>query len=74
MPEIVIPYRVETALERGMGGRGVSREDALSLIAEGPLQALLAAAAAVRNRFKGRSISYSRKVFIPPTHLSPTGY
>jgi FO synthase len=69
MPEIAIPHRVETALERGIEGRGLAREDALSLFEEGPLDALLATAAAVRDRFKGRSVSYSKKVFIPLTHL-----
>ena len=69
MAEIAIPYRVETALERGIEGCGLSREDALSLMEEGPLEALLETAAAVRDRFKGRSVSYSRKVFIPLTHL-----
>jgi FO synthase len=69
MAEIAIPYRVETALERGIEGRGLAREDALSLMQESPLEALLATAASVRDRFKGRSVSYSRKVFIPLTHL-----
>jgi FO synthase len=69
MPEMVIPCRVDAALERGLEGRGVSREDALSLMDEAPLAALLQAAAAVRDRFKGRSIGYSKKVFIPLTHL-----
>src|ERR1700680_4347980 len=69
MPGIAIPYRVDTALERGIEGRGLSREDALSLMEEGPLAPLLETAAAVRDRFKGRSVSYSRKVFIPLTHL-----
>ncbi len=73
MPEIAIPYRVDTALERALeraiDGRGLSREDALRLMEEGPLDALLETAAAVRDRFKGRSVSYSRKVFIPLTHL-----
>jgi FO synthase len=69
MAEIAIPYRVETALERGIEGCGLEREDALSLMEEGPLEALLATAASVRDRFKGRSVSYSRKVFIPLTHL-----
>src|SRR5260370_4950184 len=36
---------------------------------DAPLAALLHEAAAVRDRFKGRSVSYSRKVFIPLTHL-----
>ena len=39
------------------------------LMEEAPLETLLQAAAAVRDRFKGRSVSYSRKVFIPLTHL-----
>src|ERR1700681_937142 len=69
MPELAIPYRVDTGLERGLEGRGLSREDALSLMEEGPLDALLETAAAVRDRFKGRSVSYSKKVFIPLTHL-----
>src|ERR1019366_6681361 len=69
MPEMVIPCRVDAALERGLEGRGVSREDALSLMNEAPLAALLQLAAAVRDRFKGRSVSYSKKVFIPLTHL-----
>jgi FO synthase len=69
MPEMAIPYHVDAALERGIEGCGVSREDALSLMEESPLAPLLAAAAAVRDRFKGHSVSYSRKVFIPLTHL-----
>jgi FO synthase len=69
MAEIAIPYRVETALERGIEGRGLAREDALRLFEEGPLEPLLATAASVRDRSKGRSVSYSRKVFIPLTHL-----
>ena len=69
MLEMAIPYRVDAALERGLEGRGLSREDALSLIEEAPLAALLEAAAAVRDRFKGHTVSYSKKVFIPLTHL-----
>src|SRR3984885_5482434 len=69
MAETAIPYRVETALERGIEGRGLEREDALSLFEEGPLSALLRAAASVRDRFKGNSVSYSKKGFIPLTHL-----
>jgi 7,8-didemethyl-8-hydroxy-5-deazariboflavin synthase CofG subunit len=69
MPEMATPYRVDAALERAIQGCGLSREDALSLMEEAPLPALLETAAAVRDRFKGRSVSYSRKVFIPLTHL-----
>jgi FO synthase len=60
---------VDAALQVGLEGCGVTRDDALSLIDEAPLPALLDVAAAVRDRFKGRSVSYSRKVFIPLTHL-----
>jgi 7,8-didemethyl-8-hydroxy-5-deazariboflavin synthase CofG subunit len=69
MSEMAIPYRVDAALERGVEGCGLSREDALRLMEEGPLDALLETAASVRDRFKGRSVSYSKKVFIPLTHL-----
>src|ERR1700680_2780172 len=69
MPGLAAPYHVDAALQVGLEGCGVTREDALSLMNEAPLPALLDAAAAVRDRFKGRPVSYSRKVFIPLTHL-----
>ena len=77
MPDVVVPYHVDAALDaaldaglKGCGvSRPVSREDALSLMSDAPLTALLQAAATVRDRFKGPSVSYSRKVFIPLTHL-----
>jgi 7,8-didemethyl-8-hydroxy-5-deazariboflavin synthase CofG subunit len=69
MAEIATPTRVATTLERAIDGRGLSRADALRLLEEGPLDALLETAAAVRDRVKGRSVSYSKKVFIPLTHL-----
>jgi 7,8-didemethyl-8-hydroxy-5-deazariboflavin synthase CofG subunit len=69
MPEMAIPYRVDAALERGIEGHGLAREDALWLMEEAPLAVLLKTAADVRDRFKGRTVSYSRKVFIPLTHL-----
>ena len=77
MPDVAVPYHVDlaldAALDAGLKGRGlsrpVSRDDALSLMSDAPLPALLQAAATVRDRFKGPSVSYSRKVFIPLTHL-----
>src|SRR5215470_6431 len=69
MAEIDVPSGVDTALERGIEGCGLSRADALRLMEEGPIEALLETAAAVRDRVKGRSVSYSKKVFIPLTHL-----
>jgi len=69
MAEIGIARRVDAALERGLDGCDLSRADARSLMEECPLDALLETAAAVRDRVKGRSVSYSKKVFIPLTHL-----
>jgi FO synthase len=69
MSNVTIPDRVEAALEQGAEGRGISREDALALLADAPLQGLLEAAGAVRDSAKGSTVSYSRKVFIPLTHL-----
>src|ERR1700733_9338623 len=69
MPNVAIPYHVDVALDRGLEGGGIARKDALLLMGEAPLEALLRTAAAVRDRFKGSSVSYSRKVFIPLTHL-----
>jgi FO synthase len=47
----------------------VSRGDALALIEHADLGALLRAASASRDRGKGRIVTYSKKVFIPLTHL-----
>src|SRR5690349_8764314 len=69
MPDLATSYPVDAALDRGVQGYGLSREDALSLMNDAPLAALLDAAASVRDHSKGRSVSYSRKVFIPLTHL-----
>src|ERR1700686_1611867 len=69
MSDVAIPYHMDSALERGLEGRVIARKDALSLMEEAPLEILLQAAASVRDRFKGNSVSYSRKVFIPLTHL-----
>jgi FO synthase len=69
VPEMALSYHVDNALERGIEGHSLSREEALSLMEDGPLQTLVEAAAAVRDRFKGHTVSYSKKVFIPLTHL-----
>ncbi|MDE2474528.1 MAG: 7,8-didemethyl-8-hydroxy-5-deazariboflavin synthase CofG [Alphaproteobacteria bacterium] len=60
---------VDQALEAASRGQGIAREDALRLIESADTRALCAIAAALRDRFKGRIVSYSRKVFIPLTHL-----
>src|SRR6195256_1514917 len=61
--------RIAGAPARGVEGNGLSREDALLLIEEAHLDSLLRAAASLRDRLKGRTISYSKKIFIPLTHL-----
>src|SRR5882672_3773606 len=50
-------------------GQRVSREAALALIGNEGLASLLERASAIRNASKGRIVSYSKKVFIPLTHL-----
>src|SRR5499425_3169805 len=61
--------RVAAALKRADGGKGIGREDALLLIEDAALGDLLQVAANVRDRAKGKTVSYSKKVFIPLTHL-----
>src|SRR5438874_5920828 len=62
-------FRSAEALARGEEGYGLSREDALLLMEEAPLEPLLLAASSLRDRLKGQTVSYSKKVFIPLTHL-----
>ncbi len=69
MTELAAPTRTTSVLEQALAGRSISRDEALLLIESAGLPALLKTAAAVRDRFKGRTISYSKKVFIPLTHL-----
>jgi FO synthase len=56
---------------RALAGQRLSEADAIALIgcADADLPALLAAAAELRDRGKGRDVSYSRKVFLPVTNL-----
>jgi FO synthase len=60
---------IDTALEGARSGNGIDREQALLLFEHAPLSELLSAATELRQRFKGDVVSYSRKVFIPLTHL-----
>jgi 7,8-didemethyl-8-hydroxy-5-deazariboflavin synthase CofG subunit len=62
---------VAAALDRVAAGRPLDREDAIALI-EAPaadLGAVVDAASAVRDAGKGRTVTYSRKVFLPLTTL-----
>jgi FO synthase len=65
------PAGVEAALDEAASGRSLSRESACLLIrATGPhLRRLLDLASAVRDAGRGRTITFSKKVFIPLTRL-----
>ena len=57
-------------LEVAASGGGFVREAAICFLEpSAPLEPLLAAAAALRDRGKGKTITYSRKVFLPLTNL-----
>jgi FO synthase len=62
---------VESALERVESGRAPDRADAVALIGatDHELPEVLRAAARLRDRGKGRTVTYSRKVFLPLTNL-----
>jgi FO synthase len=60
---------VDELLDGARSGCGVRRDEALTLFQEAPLSALQEAAGAVREKGKGKTISFSKKVFIPLTTL-----
>jgi len=76
MPELAVsPSRRDTPireiLERAMAGARLDSHEVTALIecAPGDLPEVLAAAGTLRDRGKGREVSYSRKVFLPITNL-----
>jgi 7,8-didemethyl-8-hydroxy-5-deazariboflavin synthase CofG subunit len=66
-----LPSDFQEALGKAVAGHELSSEDAYRLIdATGDgLSALVLTASLVRDRRKGRTVTYSRKVFIPLTNL-----
>ena len=60
---------IDRALALGESGALLTRDEAVLLIEYARTAALLEAASSLRNRVKGRTISYSRKAFIPLTTL-----
>jgi FO synthase subunit 1 len=58
-------------LDKALGGRPIDEAEALHLlrVPAGGLAALLAVAGHVRDRCKGRTVTYSPKVFLPITNL-----
>jgi FO synthase len=71
IPERRLSPAVESALEGIAIGRSLGRADGVALIeaADHELSDVLGAAAALRDRGKGRIVTYSRKVFLPLTNL-----
>ena len=65
----VASRKAETALEHAPQRQGVSREEALALARTASLEELIEAASELRERGKGKTISFSKKVFIPLTTL-----
>ncbi|MBI4607775.1 MAG: 7,8-didemethyl-8-hydroxy-5-deazariboflavin synthase CofG [Candidatus Rokubacteria bacterium] len=59
------------ALDRALAGAPIGREDAIALLSlpDQQLPQLLAGAAALRDRGRGRRITFSKKVFVPLTTL-----
>ncbi len=62
---------IREILDRVFAGARLSEADAIALIEcpDADLDHLLAAAGAIRDRGKGRDVTYSRKVFLPVTNL-----
>src|SRR5690242_4990345 len=69
MTQAIASRKAGTALELARRGRGVSREEALGLARTASLDELLEAASEVREQRKGKTVSFSKKVFIPLTTL-----
>jgi 7,8-didemethyl-8-hydroxy-5-deazariboflavin synthase CofG subunit len=68
-PRERVPIR--DILDRALAGARLSDADAIALIEcpDADLDAMLSAAAELRERGKGRDVTYSRKVFLPVTNL-----
>jgi 7,8-didemethyl-8-hydroxy-5-deazariboflavin synthase CofG subunit len=62
---------IRDILDRALVGKRLSDDDAIALIEcpDSDLDALMSVAAELRDRGKGRDVTYSRKVFLPVTNL-----
>src|SRR5215469_10247123 len=65
------PSPVHDILERALTGEPLGELDAIRLIecSDSELPEIMRAAAEMRDRGKGRDVTYSRKVFLPVTNL-----
>ena len=64
-------HHISVILEKALSDTILSAEDGYRLLhcSEDEVSALLDAASALRDRHKGRTVTYSRKVFLPVTNL-----
>ena len=75
MPEAAFstsrPEPIREILDRAVCGARLAARDAIALIEcpDSDLDIMLSAAAEMRDRAKGRDVTYSRKVFLPVTNL-----
>ena len=62
---------MQQILQDSLRGKKLARDEviALSAAADDDVQALLETAAAIRNQHKGRTVTFSPKVFVPLTNL-----
>ena len=62
---------VDDVIAKAKAGYGISDHDALALLTAGPgyLPEICAAASSMRDQGKGKTVTFSPKVFIPLTHL-----
>src|SRR5678816_728233 len=62
---------MQQILRDSLWGKKLARDEAIALSAAAgdELQALLETAAAIRNQHKGRTVTFSPKVFVPLTNL-----
>ena len=67
--EMVAP--IEAILDRGLAGGTLSAEDGYRLLncLDSEVDALIRVAGTLRDQFKGRTVTYSLKIFLPVTNL-----
>src|SRR5215475_5133167 len=67
----MVQPHISVILDKALADETLSAEDGYQLIhcSDDDVLALLAAAGMLRDRYKGRTVTYSRKVFLPVTNL-----
>ena len=62
---------IDAILEKALAGKSLSSEDGYRLVhsEDSELDSVIEAAGRLRDRFKGRTVTYSRKIFLPITNL-----